>query len=187
MIKTVFLTFLATLSISVLLGSLFLNSLLGVFGLAATSVEALQHLRGSQRVVEQLKTRHQQKKLKVAKRLSTKATRRVASTALAAATIGTVAVVLTVTSLEVAAYCEEKKALQEDENLLYGRALEFDLQQCYEEGKQETQAILAELKGSAASAVANAFRDTSQFGAELWSAIEEAVRHRLYTTGPEAE
>ncbi|MFT5720498.1 MAG: hypothetical protein ACI9W6_000794 [Motiliproteus sp.] len=179
MIKTVFFTFLATLSISVLLGSLFLNTFLGVFGLAATSVEVLQQLRGSQRVVEQLKTRHQQKKLKVAKRLSKKASRRIASTALAAATLGTVAVVLTVSSLEVAAYCDEEKVLQEDENLLYGSAVEFDLQQCYEEGKQEAQVILAELKHSAVSTVADAVSDASVLSAELWSEIKQAVMRRL--------
>lgn len=185
--KTVFFTFSATLGIITLLGTLFLNTILGVFGLAATSIDVLQHLNASQRVVEQMKSRHQHKKLQAAKRLSTKATRRVASTALAAATIGTVAVAMTVASLEVSDYCEEKETLQDDENLLYGSAIEFDLEQCFEEGKVESKAILTELKHSSARTVSDAFSGTSEYSAELWSAIRQAGLHALYSGSAAAE
>ncbi|MEH6823724.1 MAG: hypothetical protein V7629_07455 [Motiliproteus sp.] len=179
--KTIFYTFSATLGLIALIGTLFLNTILGVFGLAATSVDVLQRLSASQRVVEQMQSRHQHKKLQAAKRLATKAPRRVASTALAAATIGTVAVVMTVTSLEVADYCEAKRVLQEDENLLYATAVEFDLEQCFEEGKEESKAILTELKNSSISAVSDAFSGTSEYSEEVWSAIRQAGLHGLYS------
>jgi len=169
--KTVAVSVAATLGVVALSATLFLNSLLGLFGLAATSVSALQQLSASQRVVEQLKSRHQQKKLNVSKRLATRAPRRVASTALAAATLGTVAVALTLTSLELADYCEEKQALQDDENLLYGRSIEFDFEQCFVEAEEESKAILMELKNSSFSAVAEVFSGTlnaSGVAAEAW-------------------
>lgn len=169
--KTVFFSIAATLGIIALSATLFLNSILGVFGLAATSVGALQQLNASQRVVEQLKSRHQHKQLQAAKRLTIRAPRRVVSTALAAATIGTVAVALTLTSLEIADYCEEKQALQDDENLLYGSSIEFDLEQCFVEAEEESKAILIALKNSSVSVVAEAFSGTltaSGVAAEAW-------------------
>lgn len=185
--KTLLLTLFATLSVVALLGSLFLNTLLGAFGLVATSTELLQRLTVSQRVVEQMRSRHQQKKLQLTKRLSTKASRRVASTALAAATIGTVAVAMTVTSLEIADYCEQKEALQEDENILYGSAIEFDLEQCFEEGAEESKAILSELQRSSVSAVADAFAAASDYSAAIWLAIKQAGMQALSSGTAAAE
>ena len=101
MLKTILITFSVTAGTLALAAHLFLNSLLGVFGLAATSVETLVQLKAFQRIVEAMKQRHTRKKNRIIKRFIKRSGRRVASTALAAITVGTVAVAGVMTSMEI--------------------------------------------------------------------------------------
>lgn len=157
MLRTILLTFTATTAALGLAGSLFLNTILGSFGLVATSVETLRGLQASHQVVETMKARHQRKKLKAGKRFAKRAGRRVATAAVAAATIGTVAVTVTMAGMEVNDYCEERRALQEEANLLYGTDAAFDWGRCYEEGKEDAKTILADAKDAAVGKVASVF------------------------------
>ncbi len=177
--KTIFFTFTITVAVIALTFTLFMNTILGLFGLAATSVKTMQQLKASRTIVEKMKTRHHQKKLKLTKRLAKRSSKRVASTA----TIGAVAVAVTMTSLEMADYCEEKEPLQEDENVLNGTAIEFDLDQCLEEAKKESKEILNDLKDSSVAAVSKAFNSTVEFSADKWAAIKEAGIQALQSTG----
>lgn len=172
--KTIFLTFTTTVAVISFAASLFLNSILGAFGLAATSVETLTKLQSSQKIVEQMKTRHQAKKRDVTKNFAKKSSKKIASTALAAATIGTVAVVVTVASIEVADFCEEKKSLQEDANILYGTKDEFDFDNCLEEGKQDSKIMLDEIKDSTIASANEAIDSTIEYSNEQWLAVKEA-------------
>jgi len=133
-----------------------------------------------------MKKRHSQKKLNVSRKFAKKSTKRVATTALAAATVGTVAVAVAMASLEVDDYCEEKKELQDDANILYVTDVEFDIEQCIEEGKEDSKAILQELKESSVTAVSNAFDETMKYGGEKWAAIREACVDAFQTTGEAA-
>ena len=90
MLKTIFFTFTATIAMLSLIATLFLNTILGAFGLAATSIEKLQTLKTSRQVVERIKTWQAQKKLKVAKRFAKRPAKRIASAAAPAATAGTI-------------------------------------------------------------------------------------------------
>ena len=155
--KTIFWSVSVTLATVTLVASLFLNSVLGLFGLAATSVETLQELRSSQQVVEQLKHRHQKKKASVSKRLVKRSSKRIGATMLAAATVGTVAVAATVVGLEVADYCEEKQALNETEAILYGTDEGFDMEQCFDEGREELTSLLTDARDASIEAVLNTF------------------------------
>jgi len=172
--KTIFLTFTTTVAALTFAASLFLSTVLGAFGLAATSVESLAQLQSSQKVVEKMKTRHKAKKLDVTKNFAKRSAKKIASTALAAATIGTVAVVVTVASIEVADYCEEKKSLQEDYNILYETTAEFDFDQCIKEGKEESKIVLDEIKNSTISSANAAIDSTVEYSNEQWLAIKEA-------------
>lgn len=162
MVRTILLTFTATTTALGLAASLFLNTLLGTFGLAATSVETLRGLQASHQVVETLKERHQRKKTRIGKRFAKQAGRRVATAAVAAATIGTVAVTATMAGMEVNDYCEEKRALREEANLLYGTDAEFDWGRCYEEGKADATVMLADLKDSAFRKVSGLFGEAGK-------------------------
>ncbi len=181
--KTIFLTFSVTVAAVTVAASLFLNTILGAFGLAVTSIETLQKLQASQQVVQRMTERHDQKKRKAAKKLAERSTKRVASTALAAATIGAVAVAVTMISLEVADYCEEKKEIQEDANLLNATQIEFNLEQCIEEGKEDSKAILSEMKNSSVLAISTAFSNTALYSGEKWAAVKEASVQALQSMG----
>jgi hypothetical protein len=172
--KMILLTFTTTAAALFFAASLFLNTILGVFGLATTSVETLSKLQSSQKVVEQMKTRHKAKKVDVTKNFAKRSSKKIASTALAAATIGTVAVVVTVASIEVADYCEEKKSLQEDANILYGTKNEFDFNHCLEEAKEESKIMLEEIKLSTEEAITTAMDSTVEYSNEQWLAVKQA-------------
>ena len=162
-----------------LVATLFLNTILGAFGLAATSIETLQNLKTSQQIVQRMKTRQAQKKLKVTKRFAKRPAKRIASAAAAAATVGTIGVAVAVTALEANDYCEEKRELQEDSDILNGTDTEFDYAACYEEGKKDLSAVLMQVKDSTVEAVSDAWRSTSHYSAEKWTSIKESCTHAL--------
>lgn len=181
--KTILLTFSVTLVATALATSLFFNTILAAVGLTATSISALKNLKNSQLITERMKKRHAQKKIKTTKRFAARSGKRVASTALAAATIGTVAVVATMTYLEVSNYCEDKQDLQQDANILYGTDVEFDLDQCVKEGEEDSKRILFEVKEHSIETASSAFDNTIQYSAEKWAAIKTASMQALQASG----
>ena len=60
--KSVLLTFITTLAALAFASTFFLNTLLGTFGLAATSIDTINNLKSSQIVIDKMKTRHHIKK-----------------------------------------------------------------------------------------------------------------------------
>ena len=184
--KAILLTFSATLAVVAIVATMFLNTILGAFGLAATSIDSLQNLQASQKVVERMKKRHSQKKLETTKKFAKRSTKRVTATALGAATIGTVAVAATMISFEVYDYCEEKKEMQEEENVLFGTNIDLDFNKCIEKGKEDSKSILSELKTSSVKAVSSAFSTTAQYSVEKWDAVRDASVEALQSTGAAA-
>ncbi|MGB5198417.1 MAG: hypothetical protein WBN68_11080 [Sedimenticolaceae bacterium] len=182
MFKTIFLTFSLTLTAVGLAASLFLNSILGLFGLAATSVGTLSSLQASQQIVEKMKQRHLRKKARVSKRFVKRSGKRVASAALAAATVGTVAVAVAMTSMEISDYCEEKETLQKDANLLYGTDVAFDLETCIEESQDDANAILSEATDTVMQTVEDAFDKTGEYSREAWANVKRATGDALDST-----
>jgi len=122
------------------------------------------------------------KKLSVTKKLAKRSTRQIASASLAAATIGTVAVAVTMASFEVYDYCEDKKDLQDDFNILYGTNDEFNFEQCIEGGKDESKRILTEVKQSASESVFEAMNSTAEYSGEKWLAIKESSTYAFEST-----
>ena len=182
MFKTIFLTFSLTLTTAGLAASLFLNSILGVFGLAATSVGTLSSLQASQQIVEKMKQRHLHKKARVSQRFVKRSGKRVASAALAAATVGTVAVAVAMTSMEISDYCDEKETLQKDANLLYGTNEAFDLETCIEESQDEARAILSEATNTVTQTVGDAFDKTGEYSREAWANVKRTTGDALDST-----
>lgn len=144
MIKSVLTTFFITLSGLLLVGKIFFSSLFGMLGYAAIPLEQLHKLKASTQVVEKLKANHKTKKNKITKKFAKRTGKKVGATAVSAATIGTVAVVGTLTYIELNEYCEEKKELLKEEDILYGQSTEFDFSQCMEEAKAESTQIAEE-------------------------------------------
>jgi len=177
--RNIVLTITATMAAVSFAASIFLHSILGAFGLVTTSVEALNNLKSSQHIVEQMKTRQQVKKQKLTQKLAQRSTRRVASASLAAATIGTVAVAVTMAGFEIHDYCEDLESLHHDSNVLYGRQDKFNFQQCLEEGQEESKRILSEVKESASDSVIQALDSTLEYSAEKWLEIKASAEHAL--------
>lgn len=173
--KTIFVTILSTVTVMSLAAMLFFNSILGVFGLASTSVTALTSLKTSQQVVQKMKTMHEKRKLHVTKKLAKRSSRRVASAALAAATIGTVAVAVTLAGFEVHDYCEDKETLHNDQNILYGSSEKFSTEECLIEAKDETKRIITEVKQSSKNVVVKAIDSTTTYSNKKWLALKESA------------
>ena len=182
-IKIILATVCVCIATGALVLNLFLTTILGTFGLAMTSVDKLQQMRQSQRVVDKMKARHADKKSALAKRHSKRAGKRIASTALAAATIGTVAVAVTMATIEVDDYCDEQRVLQDDANILYGTEVEFDLGQCVDQGLQDSAGLLSEVKHSAGQAVAEALESSAVYSAEAWQAVKQQGVDALQLAG----
>ncbi|TYK64349.1 hypothetical protein [Colwellia echini] len=144
MIKSVISTFSVTMVSLLLIGKLFFSSLLGVFGYAALPIAELSKLKASQQVVDKLKTNHKAKKTKTTTKFAKRTGKKVGAIAISAATIGTVAVIGTLTYIELNEYCEEKRELINEENILYNTNLTFDFNICMEQAKSESSLIADE-------------------------------------------
>jgi len=156
MFKTLFLTISSTITVGAFIGSLFLNTILASFGLVSTSIESMQQLQQSKKVVEKMKSRHKVKKKNFSKKFSKRAGAKLSSTATSAIPIiGVIGAIVAVASLEASYYCEDKKELQEDENLLFGTDKSFNNEVCLAEAQQDSKAMIAEAK----EAVSQSFND----------------------------
>ena len=85
-----------------------------------------------------MQQRNKIKSANVAKRFIKRSGKKVAITAASAATIGTVAVIGTLTYLEISQYCDEKKRLNDEANILFDTQEKFDMQACLEQGKKDS-------------------------------------------------
>jgi|TARA_B110000208_G_scaffold101112_1_gene126070 cytochrome c biogenesis factor len=166
MIKTIFMTISATLIVVTFVVSTFLNGILGLFGLTSTSVETLNSLKNAKHSVENLKKRHKAKKLSVSKKYVKRASKKIASSALAAATIGTAGVVVIIAGLEASDYCEDEKELNKDENILYGKNKEFNNQECLDTANENTKQIIQSVKETVPKVADEAWEKTKNYSSQ---------------------
>jgi hypothetical protein len=151
--------------------SVSLKSILGAFGFAIESVETLSQLRTSQNIAQTMKARHKNKKANASKKFLKKAGKRVTSSAVAAATLGTAAVTVIVIGLEVEDYCEDKKELLAEENILFGSDETFDYKKCLSDAEKESEKILTEVKDSVSNSVQESWESTSNYTQEQWDEL----------------
>ena len=144
MIKVILTTIVITLSSLLLVANVFFSNLFNMLGYAVIPLEQLHKLKASTQVVERLKANHKTKKHKITKRFAKRAGKKVGATAVSAATIGTVAVVGTLTYIELNEYCEEKHELIKEENILYSQNTAFNFTQCMEGAKADSSQIAKE-------------------------------------------
>jgi hypothetical protein len=179
MIRPVVLAVAATLAVVALAAALFLNPILGLFGLAATPLDTLQRLQSSDRILSQLKERNARSQAQVTERFAQQAGQRVASLAAAAATVGPVAVAMASVSIEAERYCDERQALQQQADLLHGTETAFDRERCFEEAKRDMQAILEELRRTGSKALSEALDASARFSEETWARIRVLTEQAL--------
>ena len=172
MMKIILSTISATLVVATFVVSIFLNSILGLFGLALTSVASLKNLQDSKQIVQKMKKRHKAKKLTVSKKFIKRSSKKIASSAVTAATIGTAGIVVTVAGFEVYDYCKDKEELLEDENILFETDKEFDFNKCLSDASKDSKEIVASLKETVPEAVHKAWKDTRGFSNETWESTK---------------
>jgi len=136
--KTVLSTLLLTGFAAFIAFKFFFSSIFGLFGYAALPIEQLNKLAHSKNIVKKMQSRHKTKSANVSKRFIKRSGKKVAITAVSAATIGTVAVIGTLTYLEISQYCDEKLVLNDDANVLFNTENKFDMSACLEQGKQDS-------------------------------------------------
>jgi len=173
MVKTIFVTTSATLIVVTFVASTFLNSILGLFGLASTSIETLNDLKSSKQIVEKMRKRHKAKELGVSKRYVKRSSKKIASSAVAAATIGTAGVVMTVAGLEVYDYCDDREELNEDENILFSQSNEFSYNECLSAASEDSKQIIYAVKEAVPKVVDEAWEETKSISRDTWESAKE--------------
>ena len=172
MIKVILMSISATLLVVVFITSMFLNSILGVFGLASTSIETLNNLQESKQIIDKVKKRHKTKKSNMSKKFLKRSSRKITASAVSAASIGTAAVVITVMSLEMLDYCDDKKELQDNENILFNKTNSFNYSECMKEAQKDSSAMILSAKQAFPKMVANSWDSTKNISGSAWEATK---------------
>ena len=120
-----------------------------------------------------MKKRHKTKKLGVSKKYVKRSSKKIASSAVAAATIGTAGVVITIAGLEVYDYCEDKEELNEDENILYSKNEEFNYSECLTATSEDSKKIIYSVKEAVPKLVGEAWEDTKNISSDTWESTKE--------------
>ena len=141
----------------------FFSSVFALFGYAALPIDSLAKLTHSQKIVQKMQSRHKIKSATVSKRFVKRSGKKVAITAVSAATIGTVAVIGTLTYLEISQYCDDKRVLNDDANILFDTQEGFDMQACLEQGKLDSADFANE-----------AWQNIKMSGSDLLESIEKS-------------
>lgn len=173
MIKVIFTTITATFIVIAFVTSMFLNSILGIFGLISTSLDSFNSLQESKQIMGEIKKRHKTKKLNASKKFVKRSSKKIASAAVTAATIGTAGVVIVVAGFEVYDYCEDKKELLADENILFKTNKEFDYSKCLNDAQKDSNEIIILVKEAVPEIVASAWEDTKDISNETWESTKK--------------
>ena len=179
MFKVIMATVAGTTAVLSLTAWLMLNTLLGAFGLVATSVERLADLTQASAVVDKMKTRNQSKRQQASKKFVKRSGAKVASAALAASTIGTIAVVSTVVVFEIDDYCSEQESLLKEKNLLFGTSEAFDYDACIEQARSDSREILLEAKNSAQQNFDEQWSEAKSFSELQWQQLRLSAQEFL--------
>lgn len=169
MIKIIVLSVMSTLTLIVFIFSMFLNNILGAFGLVSTSIGTLKSLKDSKQIVEKMKKRYKQKKLNASKKFIRNSTVRISGVAVGGFTI--VGGAALVAGFEAYDYCEDKEEINKNENILYKTNNDFDYSECLNEAKKETGMLVVSVKEGVVSAVKKSWESTKSFSSDSLDSV----------------
>jgi len=184
MYKTILITVFATVIVFALSMKLFFASILSGFGYAITTVDNLNSLYESRQIMKNIKKHHKAKKVKASKTFVKRSGRKIAASAVAASTVGTIAVIGTVATLEISDYCNEKEDFINEENILYGKDQKFDYGVCFQEAKLDLEASLEEVKHKVSQSSSDMLKGAKTYSDETWSDINNYIK-QAYMSGNE--
>lgn len=121
------------------------KSILGAFGLGLESIETLKQLRHSEKSVQKMRQVHAEKKKRIKGKYLKRSKRRLASASAGFIPIvGTVVVAGSVVKFSLDDYCEDQKALIEEENLLFDTNVPYDREQCRKSVRNDFYQLMAD-------------------------------------------
>lgn len=110
-----------------------------------------------------MQKRHTVKKNNFSKKFTTRAGAKLSSTASSAIPIvGSVGAVIAIASLEAHYYCEDKKELQEDENILFDTRINFDSEDCLQEAQYDSKQVIVAATESVTQSVTNTWNELTE-------------------------
>ncbi len=119
------------------------------------------------------------KELNLSKLFVKRTSRKITASALSAITVGTVAVITTVGILEADDYCEEKKVLLQEENILNDTNKPFDIKTCLAMAKHDVGVISNAVKESLTGKFGQNWHNIKNASAEKWGNIRETANQNI--------
>ncbi len=172
MVKIILITFSATMMVVVLVATIFLNSILGIFGLVSTSVDSFNSLVEAKQTMSKVKKQHKVKKANLSKKFVKRTSKKITATAMGFVPgAGAVMAVSAVTALAVIEYCEDKEEINNEGNLLFGTDNSFDYTACMTEAKKDSLVMVESVKEDAPNVVSSAWELTKGISNEAWSSV----------------
>jgi hypothetical protein len=180
--KTVVLTFTFTIIAIALSAKIFFTSILTGLGYTVTTIDSLNKLNHSQQIVEKVKKRHKSKKIKATKTFVKNSGKKIATSAIAASTVGTLAVIGAVTAFEMREFCDEKKELLEESNILHDTDIKFDYSVCLKDAKEDSKKFIDEVTDNVSLASSELIKNTKIYSDETWSDIKASIQSTYIST-----
>lgn len=146
MTKSIFISISATTAVLSFCFYLFITPLLGLFNLTTVSIGKLQQLEASQAIFSRLKEQHGIKKKAARKKYITKLGKKLGSSSIAAATIGTVAVATTTVYFASIDYCEQQEEILAFDNVVESENIVFDHDRCLDLAKADAVELISDIK-----------------------------------------
>lgn len=132
--------------------------------------------------IDTIKKRHKIKDLNASKRFAERSGKKITSSAIAAGTIGTAGVIFTIAGLEVYDYCEDKRELLKDENILFDTNKKFDYKTCLDEATKDSKKIIILIKESSSEAIKSSWNETKDISQEQWQLFKKEFDDILQKT-----
>ena len=156
-------------------------------GLKMVSAAELASLRTAQAALSKIKVHNDLSTKRLAKKMASKAGKRLSTSMVAASTFGTVLVVAASTKFIMDDYCDEKESLLTIDSLLEGKELTFNTEECiqsiqkdvgswFQIAAEETPKLLSEKKATFTQDFNLSLNDAKRAIAEHYQSAEKAIK-----------
>jgi hypothetical protein len=173
MIKIIALSVTMTISACALVVYLFMTPILGLFSLTTTTVANLHKLEASNAILSRLRDRNKLAKEQLKKKYLAKLGKKLSSSTIAAATIGTAAVAASTVYFAASEYCERQEELLALENELESKNDTFDQEKCLDLAKDDAAELLATVRAPNLADLVEIKEEVISFSSDNWNLLQE--------------
>ena len=173
MIKIIALSVTTTVAACALVAYLFMTPILGLFNLTTTTVANLHKLEASSAILNRLRDRKKLAKEQLKKKYLAKLGKKLSSSTIAAATIGTAAVAASTVYFAASEYCERQEELLALENELESKNDTFDQEKCLDLAKDDAAELLATVRAPNLADLVEIKEEVISFSSDNWNLLQE--------------